>query len=283
MKYIYLSFLGLFFLIGSQAGAQDQVLVPENFYLHKGDVLNLHLISANQFLKQDELGFDPAKSEKFILHFGSKKNAYNVSTKAGDTIAKLPLAKEGLNLIDITRKPVIDDVDRDDFLKILDDEGLTQFSEKAKNGSKDSFRERYTWSLKTLVEVEKNSGNDFDKSVDQEYEITLKDNPYKGNYGDDIIGLVTFRGKPVASATVFFYIKSLGGNVFAQKLYTDKSGQFYFKLSREGIYLLRSLHMELGKDKSADYDSWITSFSFAFNSNNEMPNTYKEFGFGNKH
>ncbi len=263
--------------------AQDNVLVPENFYLHKGGTLVLHQISANQFLKQDELGFDPSKLEKFILRFGSGKNAYNVSPRSGDTVERMPLAKEGLNLIAITRKPVIDDVDRDDFLKILEDEGLTQFAEKAKNGSKDSFRERYTWSLKTLVEVDKHSANDFDKSIDQEYEITLKDNPYKGNYGDDIIALVTFRGTPIAGAGVFLYIKSLGGNVVVQKLATDKTGQIYFKLSREGIYMLRSLHMETSKDKSADFDTWLSSFTFAFNSNNDMPNTYKEFGFGNKH
>ncbi len=118
----------------------------------------------------------------------------------------------------ITTKPVTDDVERDDFLKILDDEGLTQYSEKAKNGSKDSFRERYTWYLKTLVEVDETSGNDFDKSQGQDFEIILKDNPYKGNYGDDIIALVNFQGKPAVNANVIFYVKTASGDVFVQKL-----------------------------------------------------------------
>lgn len=283
MKYIYPFIFCLFLMTTIEATAQDYVLVPENFYLHQGDKLTMHLISANQFAKQDELGFDPAKMEKFVLSAGSKKNEKQIATKAGDSVAVIQLEKEGLNMIAMTRKVVSDDVERDDFLKVLEDEGFTQFSEKAKNGSKDSFRERYTWYLKSLVKVDKASTNDFNKSLDQDYEITLKDNPYKGNYGDDIIATVSFRGKLVANAIVFFYIKSLGGNVFVQKLSTDKAGQIYFKLSREGIYMLRSLHMEQSKDKSADFDTWITTYTFAFESSNEMPNTYKEFGFGNKH
>ena len=71
--------------------------------------------------------------------------------------------------------------------------------------------------------------------------------------------------------------------MFAQKLTADKQGQIYFKLTREGIYLLRSAHMESSKEKSADYETWLATYTFAFNSSNEMPNTYKEFGFGNKH
>jgi uncharacterized GH25 family protein len=167
---------------------------------------------------------------------------------------------------------------------MLEDEGFSQYSEKIKNGSKDSFREKYTSYMKSLVEVEKNSANGFDKSLNDEYEIILKDNPYKGNYGDDIIAQVRLRGKPQANAIVTLYVKTAtGNNIFAQKLSSDKQGQIYFKLSREGIYLLRSVYMEPSKDKSADFDTWASTYSFAFSSSNEMPNTYKEFGFGNVH
>lgn len=137
--------------------------------------------------------------------------------------------------------------------------------------------------MKSLVEVEKNSANNFDKPLNDEYEIVLKDNPYKGNYGDDIIAQVRLRGKAIANVIVMLYVKTANGNVFAQKLSSDKTGQIYFKLSREGIYLLRSLYMEPSKDKNADFETWMASYTFAFSSSNEMPNTYKEFGFGNKH
>jgi uncharacterized GH25 family protein len=245
--------------------------------------VNMHLMSANQLIKQDEIGFNASKVQKFTMGTGKKIIELTTGIKATDSILTVQVQKEGLELLQVTTKVVTDDVERDDFIKILDDEGLTQYSEKAKNGSKDSFKERYIWYIKTLVKVDKPSGNDFDKSQDQEYEIILKDNPYKGNYGDDIIALVNFHNKPVANANVIFYVKTADGNVFVQKLSTDKMGQVYFKLSREGIYMLRSAHIEPSKDKSADFDTWLTTYTFAFESSNTMPNTYKEFGFGNKH
>ena len=259
-------------------------MLPENFYLQKGDALNLHLINANQFIKQDELKYEASKTEKFMLYAGSKKaNLLTVAKDSAAPLVSIPLVNEGLNTITLTRKSITDDIERDDFLKILDDEGMTKESEKAKNGSKDSFREKYTWYLKTLVQVEKHSANNFDKPTNDEFEIILKDNPYKGNYGDDIIAEIRLRGKPMANVNVILYIKTANGGIFASKLSSDKLGQIYFKLSREGIYLLRSSYMEASKDKSVDFDTWMATYSFAFSSSNEMPNTYKEFGFGNKH
>ncbi len=284
MKRIYFLLSFLFLLTRLQATAQDYVLVPENFFLHKGDKLNVHLISANQFMKQDEIKYETANVAKFMLYNGSKKT--DLAPMAKDTAAPIvsyQVQTEGLTELQLTRKSLTDDVERDDFLKMLDDEGMTKESEKAKNGSKDSFTERYTWSLKSLVQVEKNTGNVFEKPLNEEFEIVLKDNPYKGNYGDDITAVVYFNGKPIANVNVVLSVKTENGNVFAQKLSSDKLGKIYFKLSREGIYLLRALHIETSKDKKADFDTWLTSYTFAFSSSNEMPNTYKEFGFGNKH
>ncbi|HVV56598.1 MAG TPA: DUF4198 domain-containing protein [Mucilaginibacter sp.] len=280
MKHACLFLLCLFCLTVA-ASAQDYALIPENFYPHKGRAVKVHLMDLNQFRKKFEIGFDPAKTEKFELHVGRRKIDLLATVK--DTVASVPFENDGLNLLELVRKPVTDDIDVDDFIALLDEEGLTEFSEKAKNGSKDSFREKYIWYLKSLIRVDKHSPNDFDKPLGEDYEIVLKDNPYKGNYGDDITGLVLFKGEPVVAAPLIIYIKTAGGDVFAQKYSTDKSGQFYFKLTREGIYLIRSLHMIPAKDHNVDYDTWMTTYTFAFTSANEMPNSYKDFGFGNIH
>ncbi|MGZ4001374.1 MAG: DUF4198 domain-containing protein [Mucilaginibacter sp.] len=284
MKYVYPLISFLLLSVVYTASAQDDILLPENFYVHKGEKINIHLVTVNQFSKKDELSFDPAKIQKFTLGWGKKAGDLMPALKATDTATAMQFDKDGLNTLTMTMKPVLDDIERDDFIKILEDEGLTDFAENAKNGSKDSFRERYTRYLKSLIKVQdKTAANDFEKSQGQDFEITLKDNPYKGSYGDDIIASVTFRDKPAVNATVLFYIKAADGNVFVQKLNADKQGFIYFKLTREGIYLLRSAHMEVSKDKSADYEAWLATYTFAFESTNEMPNTYKQFGFGNKH
>ena len=285
MKRTYTLIFSLFILTTLKAVAQDHILLPENFFLKKGDKLDLHLITTNQLIKQDELNYEPSKTAKFMDYAGSKKIDLTTLAKEKDSlVASVKVENEGLNLISMVRKSATDDIESDDFIKVLEDEGFTQYSEKIKNGSKDSFREKYTSIMKSLIEVEKNSANGFDKPLNDEYEIILKDNPYKGNYGDDIIAQVRLRGKPLVNAVVMQYIKTATGNaIFAQKLSSDKQGQIYFKLNREGIYLLRSAYIEPSKDKGADFNTWVSTYTFAFSSSNEMPNTYKEFGFGNVH
>jgi len=286
MKHTYILLFCFFSLIVTEAAAQeDFVLLPENFVMHKGDNLNMHLIRVNQFTKTDELKYEASKTAKFEIQNGKKgTNLLTVAKDSASPIISMPLESDGLQTIHMVRKSITDDIEADDFIKLLEDEGYTQYAEKAKNGSKDSFREKYTWHLKSLVEVEKNSPNGFDKPLNDEFEIVLKDNPYKGNYGDDIIAQVRLRGKPAVNVVVMFYIRTLKGtDIFAQKLSSDKEGQIYFKLSREGVYLLRALYTEPSKEKGADFETWMATYTFGFTSSNEMPNTYKEFGFGNKH
>ncbi|HTD41795.1 MAG TPA: DUF4198 domain-containing protein [Mucilaginibacter sp.] len=284
MKHIYFLLFCLFSLSITSAYAQDYVLLPENFILHKGDKLDLHLITVNQFTKTNELKYEASKTVKFMLASPKKTDLLTMAKDSAAPIISIPATNEGLNTITMVRKTVTDDIESDDFIKMLEDEGFTQYAEKAKNGSKDSFREKYTWYLKSLVEVEKNSGNGFDKPLNEDFEIILKDNPYKGSYGADIIAQVKLRGKAMVNVNVMMYVKTADGrNIFAQKLSSDKEGQIYFKLSREGVYLLRALYTEPSKDKGADFETWMTCYTFGFSSSNEMPNTYREFGFGNKH
>src|SRR5580692_10463297 len=59
--------------IGLAATTHDYFLLPENFFLHKGDKLNLHLVSGDQFVKQGEVGYESKKTASFMLYQGSKK------------------------------------------------------------------------------------------------------------------------------------------------------------------------------------------------------------------
>src|ERR1700748_307322 len=67
---IFLTLAGIFAIA---ATTHDYFLMPENFFLHKGDKLNLHLIGGDAFVKQEEVKFQPAKTTRFMLYNGSKK------------------------------------------------------------------------------------------------------------------------------------------------------------------------------------------------------------------
>jgi uncharacterized GH25 family protein len=280
-------FLSMLFIItGFAAYAQSYYLMPEKFYLQKGDKLNVHLITSEDFTKQTEVKYQVAKTGSFFLYEGKKKIDLEPTAIATDSVAPVisyTTNEEGLVMVSMTTTPSASEMSRAKFLRTLDENDPDNIADKVKNGNQLYYKEKYTSYMKALVAVDKNSGNVFDKPLNQDYEIVLKENPYKFNYGDDVTAVVLFKGKPLVAAPVTLIVKTVDGNVFPQKLSSDATGLIYFKLSREGIYALSTSHAEQSKDKTADFESWRATFTFAFSSSNELPNTYKEFGFGNVH
>ncbi|ASU32646.1 putative conserved protein, contains GH25 family domain [Mucilaginibacter xinganensis] len=270
--------------IGLATTTHDFFLLPELFFMHKGDKLNLHLLSGEAFTKEAEIGYQPAKTTRFMLHNGSKK--IDLTRAAKDSAAPVlnyEILNSGQSLIEMTRGYEFSFTSRDAYAEFLNSQGLDKMAEKVKSGNQFRVREKYTRYLKTLVSVDNHDGNAYGKVLNEDYEIILKENPYNKKYGDDMVGLLKFKGKPAPAAAVTLYVKTTTGNVYTQNLTTSTDGEVTFNLSREGVYLLRSVRIEQTKDKDADYESWWTSYTFPFSSSEDLPNTYKEFGFGNKH
>jgi hypothetical protein len=274
----------LFISTGFVAHAQNYFLIPDKFYLQKSDKLDMHIISSDDLTKQTDVKYQPEKTQSVILYEGKKKLDISANFKAADSVISTPINEEGLTLISMITKPAANEMSRSKFLRSLDADDPDNIADKVKNSNQLFYKERYTYYMKTLVQVGEPGGKAFDKPLNEDYEIILKENPYKFNYGDDISAQINFKGKPVAAAVVMLYIKTAGGNLYPQKLSSDATGLVYFKLSREGVYILSTRHSaQTTKDKTADFESWRASYIFAFSSSNEMPNTYREFGFGNKH
>ena len=279
----------LLVIAGFAANAQSYYLMPEKFYLQKGDKLNLHLMSTNDdFTKQTDIKYQADKTGEFTLYQGKKKYDLKPGAVVIDSIAPIvsyAINEDGLVLASMSTTPPAAEMTRSKFLRTLDESDPDNIADKVKNSNQLYYKEKFNNYMKALVKTgDSNSGGLFDKPVNQEYEIILKQNPYKFNYGDDISAVLLFKGKPLANAVVTLTVKTVGGNIFPQKLSSDAAGLIYFKLSREGIYALSSIHTEQLKDnKTADFESWKTTYTVAFSSNNELPNSYKEFGFGNVH
>lgn len=282
MKHLYVKILVLFSIFGLLAFIPDHFLMPENFYLHKGDKINLHLLSGENLVKDREVPYTAKQTTKFMIYEGKKKTDLSKIVKDdASPLLNYTLENSGLALVEMNTNE-LNDIPREDFLPYLTEQGYDDIAEKLKNSNALNFTEKYNRFLKTLVRVDKDGGNDYSKVLNDDFEIVLKKNPYKLNYGDDLTAVVYFKGKPY-SGPVFLYIRTESGNVYPQKLESDASGQVYFNMSREGIYLIRATKFEASKGKEADYESWVASFTFSFTNHDDEPNTYKEFGFGDKH
>jgi uncharacterized GH25 family protein len=284
MKHKSLIFLILAAVIAIAATTHDFFLLPESFFLHKGDKLNLHLIEGDQFSGQNELSYLHRKINKFMLYQGNKKIDLSVLAKdSSKNLVDYTMDISGQAVVDMNRITEYSDASRDNFSEFLSNQGYDKLAEKVKTGNQFRLKEKHTRYLKTLISVDNHDGNAYEKELNDDFEIILKDNPYNKKYGDDMSAKVKFKGKPAPGLTVNLYIKGLTGNVYPQTLTTDKKGELTFTMSREGIYMLRAAIIVPTTDKDADFVSWWASYTFPFSSTDDVLSTYKEFGFGNKH
>ncbi|OKS88832.1 DUF4198 domain-containing protein [Mucilaginibacter polytrichastri] len=282
MKNFLLILIFLTCAVGSAYSQADYFLLPENFFPQKGDNLNLHLLSGNSFSKGQEQQYDAKTITKALLLDGGKPDDLSAAFKQGNLPALTSkLSGTGMALFAVVNQQTAD-IDRKPFINYLTDNGLDKTAEGLKQFQQ-SFKQKTTNVMKSLVAIEKNSGGVQEKPLKEDFELILKQNPYKGNYGDDITAVLLFKGQPIKGEKVTLLIRSPKGTEFSQLLATDETGAVFLKLSREGTYMLQSIHIEPAKDQTLDFEAWQTSFTFAFSSTNTMPNSYKEFGMGNLH
>ncbi len=281
MKNVLLILLFLTCAAGPAYSQTNYFLLPEDFFPHKGDNFNLHLINGNTFSKGQEQQYD-ANTVKALLLDGGKPIDLSAAAKQGNLpvlTGKLP--NTGLALLTVVEQQTAD-IKRKAYTNYLTDNGLDKIADGLKQFQQ-SFRQKTTSIAKTLVIVEKNSGSVQEKPLKEEYELVLKQSPYKGSYGDDITAVLYFKGQPIKNEKVTLIVRSPKGTEFPLLLSTDETGSVFIKLSREGTYMLQAIHIEPSKDQTVDFEAWQTSFTFAFSSTNTMPNSYKEFGMGNFH
>jgi uncharacterized GH25 family protein len=275
MKTRYLFIFCFLFVIGLVVKASDYLLIPENFFLHKGEMLRLHLQMAEYFDKQKEVDYQPAQPPKLLMHEGSKFVDLKGSVKdTGAVLLSYKMENSGLYLVELTQSYPAVDIDRGAFIRELDEDGLTKLSEKANAGYQQDIRIKYIAYLKTLFIVDKSSGDVFKKEVGQELELIMDQNPYKLKYGDDITATVKFKGKPLPNAHVDLLVKTSTGKIYPQRLISDDGGHVFFKVSLEGNYLLRTVNIEQSKSKDVDYEKWAAAYTFAFSNTGTLPPSY---------
>ncbi len=283
MKRIFFTIIIATGLVTSAFAQSDYFLLPENFYPAKGDTLKLHLLAGSTFGKAREQKYIAKGGFKFMLHDGGKAPVDLMPlVKENETVIlsyKYPAS--GMLIVEATQNHS-DEYTKREFTRYLGNSGFDDVASSLKQFQQ-SFTQKSVVSLKTLIKVDKSSGTVYEKPLKEEFEIVLKQNPYKLNYGDDVTAVVLFKGKPVKAAKVDLVIRGIKGMETPQILSSTESGEIYFKLSREGTYLLHAVHLVPGTTQDLDFENWQTAVTFDFRSSDTMPTSYKEFGLGNFH
>lgn len=243
----------------------DYFLLPDEFYLSKGQSLKVHLFVGDEFNELEERKYQSSKTTAFWLYDGGKKiNLKESSTDSLMPVLSRKLENSGLVMVAMERDYDHITLDKQKFIEYLNEEGLDNIAKEVTKDQKKAYKEKYTRYLKTLVSVDRPAGNLYDEKLKQKLEILLLQNPYKMKYGDDMISQVLFEGKPLANANVEVLTKVMNGKIFATGYRTDDKGQIYFKVNRSGTWMVRLVHMLRNKTGEADFESFWASYTFGF-------------------
>jgi uncharacterized GH25 family protein len=91
------------------------------------------------------------------------------------------------------------------------------------------------------------------------------DNPFTRRVGDSVRVRLLFRGEPLAHALVSSTYAGATDkpDTYAQSARTDANGICTVRLTHQGPWLVRTVHMlPLSGDKDADWESWWASLTF---------------------
>lgn len=245
--------------------AHDYFLLPADFFLKKGDEIKVTLMVGDEFKDLTERKYQSAMTKTFSLRLGKKPIDLTLLRKDSlSPVLNYKTTETGLHLLEMSRNYATITLEKDKFLDYLLSEGLLKLQDSLIKSPQLSFTEKYTRYLKTLIRVDKPNGGVYNEKVGHQLEIILDSNPYKLNYGDDLSATILFQDHALKNASAELVIKSRDEKVHVTKLNSDVNGKVYFKVNREGTYLLRLVYMQKCKDKSADFESWWASYSFAY-------------------
>lgn len=219
-------------------------------------------------------GFDTIKAKKIpvsqldaaYLFAERKPTSLIPENKDNRTFLSVKLHDTGIFLVTGKKASKSQDIEREDLQRQLSDEGFEALSEKMED--KDEFNLNNTYVAKALLMAAKPSGRFYEEKTGEDLEIILLQNPYKMNYGEDIIAQVLFKGKPLAKARAEVYTRTLNGSVFAGEYLTGDDGRLNIKLNRSGQWMINCVYIAAGdkeqQAKGNDYDRWCSTFSFGF-------------------
>ncbi|MBY4675245.1 DUF4198 domain-containing protein [Marinobacterium arenosum] len=278
----------LMLCLTTTGNAHDIWLLPEQFTPALGDTLRVRQLAG------DEVSLEPGKMEELPL-LRRLTGTFEMLNSEGsiDLLAKLPSERSvpvikpvfqrtmntaGLTLLAMEHDFIYMDHHSTEFRKYLAHENLARDNYLAHMGERSIQRERYSRSIKSLLQVgspEKPqlqpAGSQLHRrAIGQRIEIVLLQNPYLLKTGDELTAQVLFEGKPLPGKAVTAYHANEQGVVSSYIKHTDDNGMASFSLTGSGSWLLRLMHLLPCRDQSdvvactdVDWESYWASFSFS--------------------
>jgi uncharacterized GH25 family protein len=254
-------------LLASPAVAHDYWLVPETFTPKGGEKVGVRVFVGDHFKAEQEVAYQPKKTAALQLVTATGTTDVAALKDGAKPAFAVVAPAAGTAVLRHDRDWSVITLKADKFTAYLKEEGLDHVIKlRADAGEAEADgKERYRRYLKTIL----NTGTPDDtptKRLGQRLEIVPQKNPYSIKAGAELPVVLEFEGKPLAGAKMAALHRD-GEALTAVTATTDKDGRASFKLTKSGVWVVRSVHMRrvTGKnpDPSADWESFWASVTFS--------------------
>ena len=264
-------------LVAGVAYSHDIWLRPDQFRIARGQTLTLRQFSGIELENAEEVE---------LLRLSTPTFRLVTPTGTVDLLDELPdmrtqavimpvleraLDFDGLALVTMEHAFIHTGFTADKFVEYLEHEEYNVDDFKDRLAGRIFELERYARTMKTLIRVgDSVDGNAYRRVLAQRIEIVLRQNPYLLELGDELEARVLFDGNPLQDRAVMAFNKTAGGSVTKTTTRTDANGVATFTLDREGVWLLRLVHLRPCEEPvddtcdGADWESFWASFTFNF-------------------
>lgn len=270
-SWVLVSF-GLLLIHTHPAPAHDSFLVASRNSAAEPCTVRVSLRTAEGF-PASEYQTKPARVDEWIVISGRTRKPVSGYTIQGlELAADLALEEPGLHVIATSLHPRFIEFGADHFNRYLRDEHAGQVIalRKGRGQTDQPGRMCYTKLVKTFVEVGAQPTEDYKQPAGHTLEIIPLSNPCRWRVGDQVVVRVLYEGRPAAGMRVSSGHEGLAPHAFVEDVFTDSEGQARFRLTRPGLWFLRThLIRSVGPAKArrahalpADWESFWASITF---------------------
>lgn len=266
---IYPALLALLGFVSAQpARAHDKWIEASPFTSAAPSPLKIYLLTGEALQQAEQLPLRRAASVRRLQLTSSSGSRDLRATLREDqqpiAIAQPEHIRPGTSVITLDTAPIDILLAAEKFQHYLYEERLMDIlALRATRGQEEMpGRERYSRSLKAIVQIGDRLDEIALRPIGQDLEILPLAHPYSLKPSSQLAVRILFRGKPLPGRAVTF-ANRFRSNVATRIVRSDEKGEAAVPLERTGEWLIALVHMESSADPDADWRSYWSSLSFA--------------------
>lgn len=251
-------------LLAGAAGAHDLFLRPKGYLIAPGATVTIPVLNGT-FSESENAVARTRLVDLSLITPGGRQNLDRAGWSEQDpqSTVRVTLGGPGTYIVGASLAPRAIELDGATFTQYLEEEGivaiLRQREREKRTGAR--ARERYGKSVKTFLQVEEPLSPRALQPVGHPAEIVPLDHPYALKVGDTLRVRCLVGGRPLAGWQI-----SAGGRrgtsdePFAvQRVTTDAEGIASIRMTGEGHWYVKFVHMRPVTEADVDYESrWAT-------------------------